>query len=163
MPETPRESERDLTAYFLAVTAERSLVSPEPMTGCWLWTGHRAKDGYGVVSIRNHPYRAHRLSLFAALGLRFAKNSPVLHSCDVRACVNPDHLRLGTAADNKADQMARGRILRGECHPSRKLNRAQVDELRALRLKGWTAKRLGDKFGITPTQACRIWLGKKYV
>lgn len=80
---------------------------------CWLWTEALDKDGYGrfAVSIRGankqRHLRAHRYSFELAHGRRPSKY--VLHSCDRPACVRPDHLREGTAADNAKDAISRGR------------------------------------------------------
>ncbi len=75
---------------------------------CWLWTGATSKDGYGrfdAGSIR----RAHRFSWALHFGPPPA-GLMVCHHCDVRTCVNPDHLFLGTARDNAQDALAKGRL-----------------------------------------------------
>jgi hypothetical protein len=73
-------------------------------TGCWLWTAARSKSGYGSFAGR----RAHRVAHEFALG-PIPPGLHVLHTCDVPACVRPDHLWLGTHADNMADKVAKGR------------------------------------------------------
>lgn len=89
-------------------------VEPEPMSGCWLWTGGVGKSsGYGHfnvrVSVANHRTElAHRASWLFFRG-EIPAGSWVLHRCDVPTCVNPDHLFLGDVVVNGADKAKKGR------------------------------------------------------
>lgn len=86
-------------------------VMPEPNSGCWLWTGHVNCRGYGQVSFRGTKYggrTAHRVSYILFVGA-IPTGMFVLHKCDVRCCVNPDHLWLGTHLDNQRDKCRKGR------------------------------------------------------
>jgi hypothetical protein len=74
----------------------------------------------------------------------------VLHSCDVPKCVNPEHLFLGTHADNMADMVAKDRHPRETEHHLGKLTDDQVRKIRALRADGVTARWIADHYGITP-------------
>lgn len=81
--------------------------------GCWEWAGNRDKDGYGRLGYMSSPgkqkmIKAHRLSHEVFNGL-ISDGKMVLHSCDNPPCVNPAHLRVGTAKDNSLDISARGR------------------------------------------------------
>lgn len=83
----------------------------EPNCGCWLWIGEYQNSGYGILrSVGTSKGRrsAHRLSWELHHG-EVAAGLWVLHKCDVKICVNPAHLYLGTAAQNSADAVARNR------------------------------------------------------
>jgi hypothetical protein len=76
--------------------------------GCWLWTGARKTSGYGEINIGGAIWDTHRLAWTITQG-PIPDGLCVLHTCDVRPCVNPDHLWLGTIADNNRDMFAKGR------------------------------------------------------
>lgn len=143
--------------------------------GCWLWTGHTIRGGYGVMryTSSNRATTAHRISYEIHVG-PIPDGMFVLHRCDVPACVNPAHLFLGTQFDNMRDMVAKGRhysrthpetmargrrngrytkpesTLRGDQHPAAKLTSALVLEARAAHAAGEStaeiAGRLGFKF-----------------
>ena len=92
-------------------------VSPEPNTGCWLWTGAVDEDGYGRFFYRGKNRHAHRVS-YELHAAPITDGRFVCHTCDVRLCVNPLHLWLGTNADNIRDGVRKGRILVPSYSPS---------------------------------------------
>ncbi|CAB4171819.1 HNH nuclease [uncultured Caudovirales phage] len=84
------------------------LSIPEPNTGCWLWLGMLDKRGYGKTGIGGRTLAASRLSYTAFVCE--PGELLVLHKCDVRSCVNPDHLFAGTQKENIQDCLAKGRL-----------------------------------------------------
>lgn len=80
----------------------------------------------------------------------------VLHRCDNPPCCNPDHLFLGTAADNIHDCMAKGRLPKGETHVSAKLKQSEVDEIRELCKTTISLEEIGSRFGLSVNGVSRI-------
>jgi hypothetical protein len=78
---------------------------PEPLTRCHIWHGAADRDGYGCLRYQGRYQHAHRLAWSLKNG-PIPKGMVICHRCNVRRCVNPDHLVLGTLADNNADTKA---------------------------------------------------------
>lgn len=81
---------------------------PEPMSGCWLWTHHCDPKGYGMIWLKGSPRKAHRIS-WELHRYPIPKGMFICHRCDTPACVNPEHLFLGTHTDNMRDMASKGR------------------------------------------------------
>jgi hypothetical protein len=135
--------------------------------GCWLWNASTNARGYGQFGCGGAAggmVFAHRQAYIFAVG-SIPREICVLHHCDNPICVRPDHLFLGTRADNMQDASRKGRlngnpVLFGEAHPRTKISSVQVEELRALRKSGETYKALAHRFGLGKTQVRRIICGE---
>ena len=117
--------------------------------GCVLWTGPLHSWGYGTLEYKGKGYQAHRVS-WALRNGPIPAGLFVCHKCDVPACVNPDHLFLGTHDDNMADKKAKGRAWshKGEANKRAKLTAAAV---LAIRADGRVAREVAADYGISRT------------
>jgi len=116
--------------------------------GCWLWLGRKDQDGYGETGVNGKVVKAHRYAHEIFIG-PIDKDKIILHSCDNRICVNPDHLRQGTPADNSLDALSRGRVLRGSQIGNSKLLENDVLKIRELRDNGYTYKHIAELFNVS--------------
>jgi len=115
-------------------------------------------NGYGVVNAGHRTTIAHRLSYEIAHGVRLPSSTDVCHTCDIRCCVNPDHLFEGTRADNMRDCANKGRIkipgMMGEQLTQSVLTEEQV---LAIRSSGKSQRALGREYGVDKgTIACIV-------
>jgi len=111
--------------------AERFWDKVNKSAGCWEWTGGTNGYGYGVLAIAHgRPRLAHRLSWELAHG-PVPDGLCVLHRCDNRLCIRPDHLFIGTRSENTKDRHDKGRTARGESFTPSKLTAAQAADIRA--------------------------------
>jgi hypothetical protein len=139
-----------------------SLYTPEPNTGCWLWMEEIRQEGYGVFKIGTRPYDAHRLSYFIHSG-SIPFGLLVCHTCDTRACINPNHLFLGTYLSNARDASIKGRLAVGENRYGAKLTEQNVrDMLSLLDTDSYSQKQVGTMFGISQQVVSDIVNGYKW-
>jgi hypothetical protein len=130
---------------------------------CWLWTGFIRENGYGVIGIKCKEYKAHRVSYFIEHG-RIDNDRLVLHRCDVRACVNPSHLFLGTPKDNSQDAVKKGRNtkLYGEQNGKAKLTRSAVLAIRRICKRGAYQKTVARQFGVSEATVSYVVNGGRW-
>jgi hypothetical protein len=119
--------------------------------GCWLWISPFSPNGYGRFTVGGRsasPGYAHRMSWLLA-GRSLTPRMVICHKCDVRACVNPEHLFEGTRKDNSEDMKAKGRSPRGEQRPNAKLTYEDVLKVRDRYAAGEKQRLLAAAFGVS--------------
>lgn len=109
---------------YTAADVNRFRSKVDLSDGCWMWTGTTSPKGYGLISIgpraQCRQVRAHRMAWEIANEQRVPDGLVVRHHCDTPGCVRPDHLAVGTTADNNRDILERGRGATGDRNGSRK-------------------------------------------
>lgn len=133
---------------------------PEPNSGCWLWVG-KQNGVYGLLRFGDRFQMAHRVSYRLFCG-EIPDGMQVNHRCDFPICVNPDHLWLGSQADNMRDCREKGRMPHGEERPIHKITAAQADEIYRRILSGETQKSLAATFGIKKQSVQAIVYGRSW-
>jgi hypothetical protein len=131
-------------------------------TGCLEWTGQTSSNGYGRIRSTGKPYRSvytHRVAWELANG-PISDGLFVCHRCDNRICCNPDHLFLGTAADNSGDMVTKGRSARGRRVAGAILTEERVAQIRTLRAEGWSHEDLARRFEITSRHVGKVCRGE---
>ena|SRR5689334_17005961 len=125
---------------------------------CWLWQGYRHDCGYGLLSIKKRNFYAHRIAWEMFRG-PIPDGMHVLHRCDVPACVNPEHLFLGTNDDNIADKVSKGRQPRGETQGSSVLTDSDV---KAIRSSQESSRLLAERFRVSQSNIYQVRTGRTW-
>ncbi|MCP4990745.1 MAG: HNH endonuclease [Colwellia sp.] len=127
---------------------------PEPNSGCLIWLGSVHRKGYGHIGVNGKTEKTHRFAWEQTNG-PIPDGMHVLHYCDNPSCVNPDHLFIGTNADNVADKIKKGRDVyaNGEDHGASKLSKSDVI---AIRSDARPRKEIAANYGVSISQIGRI-------
>ena len=124
--------------------------------GCWAWTGQKAAKGYGAMFIgQGRVMRAHRFSWVLHHGT-IPEGMNVCHRCDYRSCVNPEHLFLGTNADNNHDMARKGRVASREDNGQAKLTEQAIAHIRG---SGENQRAVARLFGVNQSTISRVRTG----
>ena len=147
--------------YRLPGIARRFWLKVVRREGCWEWLGGQFRDGYGIITIQQQPWAAHRVSYELAKG-PIPDGMRVCHSCDHPGCVNPEHLWLGTDADNHADRKRKDRSFRpfGEKNAQAKLTGKEVAAIKRELADGARGSDLARKYWVSPQTICDIKKGR---
>jgi len=155
--------------------AERFWSKVDKSGDCWNWTGGILRKGYGSFGVKNNGIwktaTASRVAYLLTYG-EIPAGLNVCHRCDNPACVNPEHLFVGTFKDNIHDALKKGRMLsgwhlngagEGERNPQAKLTWERVNEIRSCYKSGkWIQRELAAKFSISPRQVRNIIYNKQW-
>lgn len=180
-------SDRETVDVIKSVFGHRVRITGEQT--CWKWLAGKFEQGYGLIRYNGKTSYAHRVSYSVTRG-EIPKGLCVLHKCDNRECINPNHLWLGTKAQNNTDRHLKGRdatglrsgphtrpesrarghrngahthpecILRGEDNGCSKLTQANILEIHELRKTGMLQREIASKFGVSQVLISKVLLRK---
>lgn len=136
---------------------------------CWIWCGFITEKGYGRVHIGRETCYAHALSWMIFNKMLVPEGLEVRHTCDVRYCVNPQHLLVGTHTENLQDMQDRNRRahnFKGHRNPTTHLSPTDVENIKLEygqgRKFGITQREIGKKYGISNSSVSKIWLNQTW-
>ena len=143
---------------------EKFMAKVKKTRGCWNWAGCIDPFGYGHICFKSgkvHIQKAHRFAYLLHVG-DIPKGKMVLHTCDNRRCVNPDHLYVGTQSNNMKDMWNRERRPRntGEANGLSKLTEKQVREIKGM--NHVTAVNLGRMYNVSEHTISAIRTGRSW-
>lgn len=165
MPKTDEAIKAGMTHPGTLSKLRRFAVAP---SGCWEWTGGKNENGYGTLYHDKVLMLAHRFSYAVHSGVT-PDSQIVCHRCDNPKCVNPDHLFIGTRADNNRDMRAKGRHKpptappqKGAQNHNAVLTEALVIEGRKLRAEGQKYRVIAERLGVEPNAIWCAITGKSW-
>lgn len=123
---------------------------------CWIWKKGKDKNGYGLMSVKDIPRRASRISYDTFIGY-VPDDKFVCHSCDNPSCINPLHLFLGSPKDNTQNMFKKSRDRHiGEKNRNSVLNEKLIKEIFSLYRKGLSKTEISRIFNTSDTHICSI-------
>ena len=138
------------------------MIAIDELTGCWIWIGNIGTNGYGRIGVDNVVCPTHRVSYEFHKG-PIPDGLVLMHTCDVRPCINPDHLVPGTKKDNTADMMSKGRnkfwSRLGKANPAAKLDEEAV---RHIRQRIMTCRAYAELYGVSAPVVNKIMLRQNW-
>lgn len=130
----------------------------DEITGCWNCTSHTGNRGYPMVKRDGKRIYLSRFMYINNVG-EIPDSMQIRHKCDNPSCINPDHLEIGTIADNMHDKVERGRQQRGSQMPCSKLIESDVVEIRKSKMK---RKELASMYNVSLPTIDQIIQGKTW-
>lgn len=134
---------------------------------CWIWKGFKDKYGYGVIKVKGKFYKAHRLSFMLFNG-EIPEGLLICHKCNIRDCVNPEHIYAGTGSDNQKDAVKAGTSnfiknkQTGSNNYGAKLNEEQVKEIKKLIKQEFRLSDIASLFKVTRRAIGHIKSGRNW-
>jgi HNH endonuclease len=125
---------------------------PEPNSGCWLWL-FGLKAGYGQVCLPVHNEVGAHIFSYERVNGPVKSGECVLHRCDVRSCVNPDHLFVGTKKDNAIDMARKGR---------QRMQKLSLSDVAAIKDDARSQHEIARAYGVNQSQISRIKSQKRW-
>lgn len=147
-------SQKDVARFWSKVRLPEIIGMDE----CWEWQANKNKDGYGLFYANYKSIFAHRFAYTITVE-KIPLGLCVCHRCDNSACVNPDHLWLGSHVDNMDDMVLKGRSASkcGVNNPRHRLNNEDIKQIRALYKTGsCTQQQIGNLFNISQREISYI-------
>lgn len=136
------------TGYYTRDPVQRFWLNVNKTDGCWLWTGGTHKTSYGRFNVNYRKVLVHRFSYELHKG-KIPKGLVVRHTCHNPLCVNPEHLLVGTQADNMDDCIKANRQCKGSGKSDAKINESIAKDIKSKLAKGERNIDIAEYYGIS--------------
>ena len=139
---------------------EAKFVKSNDPKGCWIWFGAQRGVGYGAIKINGRVIDAHRAAYEIYKG-PVPKGALILHTCDNRACVNPDHLVIGDHSQNQRDAMNRAGVKPWRATRTTPLTSQEIAQIHSDYAGGVSERQLTRKYNVAATSLKRLLAKQK--